>query len=422
MKPKKRMGEAMNSQSALGKSCKHPAVRGCGAVVLLLLVQACCGLGARAQDKAKDWPTAEPKEMGINAGQLDDFSADIAAGKYGLVDSMLVIRCGKAVYDKTYQHDYGQIYGERAKTEGPLNHDLHGPYNYFSTDFHPYYKGTDMHTMQSVSKTLTSVTIGIARTRNDFTAAPDTPIIKYFDAKKVAKLDDRKKHITVRDLLTMTAGLEWHEDLPYDDPKNSADIMEASHDWVQYAMDQPMAADPGTKFVYNSGATELLAHVFKKVTGKNVDEYADEHLFKPLNIHYYWKHTPTGLPDTEGGLYLPAHDLAKIGQLYLKRGTWGEQDIVSGSWVKDSVAPHITVGEDDWKYGLLWWLKAFGTAPEDVTWEARGFGGQQLMVVPEYDMVVVFTGWDILPSKEKRPHDMLERTLAASQRFFGCTE
>ena len=78
---------------------------------------------------------------------------------------MLILRCGTAVYDKTYAHDYGQIYGERAKKEGPLNHDLHGPYNYFSTDFHPYYHGTDMHTMQSVSKTLTSITFGIARMR-----------------------------------------------------------------------------------------------------------------------------------------------------------------------------------------------------------------------------------------------------------------
>jgi len=376
---------------------------------------------AAAQTK-NDWPTTTPKEMGVNQGQLDDLSNDIAAGKYGLVDSMTVARCGKVVYDKTYQHDYGKIYGERAKTEGPLNHDMHGQYNYFSTDFHPYYHGSDMHTMQSVSKTVTSVTIGIARTHNDFPAGLDTPIIKYFEAKRVANLDDRKKRITIKHLLTMTAGLDWHEDLPYNDPKNSADVMEASRDWVQYAIDQPMAAEPGTKFVYNSGGTELLAHVFKKVTGKNVDDYAEEHLFKPLNIHAYWKHTPTGLPDTEGGLYLSARDLAKIGQLYLKGGMWNGQAIVSDAYVKDSVSPHVEVTGTDWKYGYKWWLRSFGTAPEDVTWQARGFGGKNLIVVPEYDMVVVFTGWDILPSEEKRPADRLDRVLTASQRFFGCTE
>jgi len=390
------------------------------AAALLVLLHG-FSLPAAAQTKS-DWPTTTPKEMGINQGQLDDLSNDLGAGKYGLVDSMLVARCGKVVYEKTYQRDYGKIYGERAKTEGPLNHDLQGPYNYFSTDFHPYYHGSDMHTMQSVSKTVTSVTIGLARTHNDFSAPLDAPILSYLGVKKITNLDERKKKITIRDLLTMTAGIEWHEDLPYDDPKNSADVMEASHDWVQYVIDQPMAAEPGSKFVYNSGATELLAQVFKKVTGKSVDDYAAEHLFKPLNIHYYWKHTPTGLPDTEGGLYLSAGDLAKIGQLYLKEGMWNGQSIVSDAWVKDSVSPHIAVGEGDWKYGYLWWLHSFGTAQEDVTWQARGFGGQNLIVIPEYNMVVVFTGWDILPSNEKRPADRLDRVLAASQRFFGCTE
>ena len=143
--------------------------------------------------------------------------------------------------------------------------------------------------------------------------------------KRSQNLDDRKKRITVRDLLTMTAGIEWHEDLAYDDPKNSADIMEASHDWAQYVIDQPMADEPGKDFVYNSGATMLLAQIFKKVTGKNIDEYAAEHLFKPLGMRYFWKHSPTGLPDTEGGLYLSAHDLAKIGQAFSERRNVGRE-------------------------------------------------------------------------------------------------
>jgi CubicO group peptidase (beta-lactamase class C family) len=383
-----------------------------------------CFVPAIAQEPgaSKDWPKAAPTAFGFSPDKLSEFDADLASGKYGLVDSMFVLRCGTAVYDKSYPHDYGKIYGERAKKEGPLNHDLHGPYNYFSTEFHPFYRGSDMHTMQSVSKTVTSITIGIAKTRNDFAVGLDTPIVKYFDGHKIANLDDRKKRITLRNLLTMTAGLEWHEDLPYDDPKNSADIMEASHDWAQYVIDQPMASEPGTKFVYNSGATELLAQIFKKVTGKSVDDYAAEHLFRPLGIRYFWKHSPTGLPDTEGGLYLSSHDLAKIGQLFLKGGMWEGKLILSDSWIRDSVASHVAVGEGNWKYGYQWWLQSFGSAPEDIAWEARGFGGQQLLVVPEYDMVAVFTGWDVLPSDEKRPHDWLDRTLGTANRFFGCPE
>jgi CubicO group peptidase (beta-lactamase class C family) len=411
----------MRNRRANGSNGKNLAAKGAAALLLVVCIAA---PGAQAQERtaAKDWPTAPPKEFAFDPDKLAAFDADIASGKYGLVDSMFVVRCGTAVYDKTYQHDYGQIYGERAKQEGPLNHDLHGPYNYFSTDFHPYYHGSDMHTMQSVSKTVTSITIGIARTKNDFAVSLDTPILKYFDAHKVANMDDRKKRITIRDLLTMTAGLEWHEDLPYDDPKNSADIMESNRDWVQYAIDQPMASEPGKTFVYNSGATILLAHIFRKISGKNVDDYADEHLFRPLNIHYYWKHSPLGVPDTEGGLYLSTHDFAKIGYLYLKGGMWQGKEIVSSSWVKDSVAAHVDTGEDGWKYGYQWWVRSFGSTPEDVAWVARGFGGQQMYVVPAYDTVLVFTGWDILPSKEQRPHDWLMRTLDSANRFFGCTE
>lgn len=394
------------------------------AAALAFLLPCCMGVRALTQDRTagKDWPTAAPKELGISADKLAALDADLAGGKYGLVDSMLVLRCGTNVYDKSYQHDYAKIYGDRAKVDGPLNHDMHGPYNYFSTDFHPYYHGSDMHTMQSVSKTVTSVTIGVARTRDDFTAGLDTPILQYFAGHKVTNVDARKKKITVRDLLTMTAGIEWHEDLPYDDPKNSADLMEASHDWAQYVIDQPMADEPGKTFNYNSGATVLLAQVFKKVTGKNIDDYAEDHLFKPLGIHSYWKHSPTGLADTEGGLYLSAHDLAKIGQLYLKGGMWDGKEIVSPSWIKDSVAPHVAVPGGNWKYGYLWWLQNYGSAPDDVAWVARGFGGQQLFVVPAYDMVDVFTGWDILPTKEIRPHDTLARVLDAANRFYGCTE
>ena len=81
----------------------------------------------------------------------------------------------------------------------------------------------------------------------------DSPILKYFDGYNIANLDDRKRRITLRHLLTMSAGLEWHEDLAYDDPKNSADVMEATHDWVQYVIDQPMVAIPA-KYSFTTAA------------------------------------------------------------------------------------------------------------------------------------------------------------------------
>src|SRR5712692_10277876 len=378
-----------------------------------------CISGAGAQDRfpTKGWPKAEPASMGLDSAALGALDADVASGKYGLVDTMLVIRCGKQAYEGAYPHDYGKIYGELAKTAGPLNHDVNGPYNYFSPEFHPYFQHSDLHTMQSVSKTVTSVTIGIAMLRKEFPVELDAPILQYFDAYHIANVDDRKRRITLRDLLTMTAGLEWNEDLPYNDPKNSADVMESKHDWVQYVIDQPMAAEPGKVFVYSSGVTQLLSHIFKKATGKNVDDYAAQYLFQPLGISYHWKHTPTGLPDTEGGLYISSSSLAKIGFLFLKNGMWEGKQIVPEDWVKNSVTSAITVEDEGrhWGYGFQWWLQPWGKSPEKSAWAARGLGGQELRVVPEYNLIVVLTGWDLLPpAKGQEPKDdQLERVIAA---------
>jgi CubicO group peptidase (beta-lactamase class C family) len=392
----------------------------CGTLATLLWMVSGIVAGAQSLPPAQEWPTAAPAKLGLDAAGLAALDSDLAAGKYGLVDSMLVIRCGKLAFEHGYERDYDKIYGERAKTTGPLNHDLHGPYNYFSTDFHPYYRHSDLHTMQSVSKTVTSITIGVAMQRGEFKADLDAPILPYFEGYQIANLDDRKRRITLRNLLTMTAGLEWHEDLAYDDPRNSADMMEATHDWVRYVIDQPMAGEPGKAFVYNSGVTELLAHIFKKVTGTNVDEYAADYLFQPMGMHYFWKHSPTALPDTEGGLYLASRDLARIGALFLQNGVREGKQIVGRDWIKQSVAPAVSVGEGGWKYGFQWWLVPYGKSKEKLAWAAHGFGGQQLIIVPEYDLIAVFTGWDILPSSEKHKHDQLERILAAVVTKYRC--
>jgi CubicO group peptidase (beta-lactamase class C family) len=378
--------------------------------------------GAQDQFPTKGWPKAEPAAVGLDSAALGALDADIAAGQYGLVDSLLVIRCGKQAYQRSYPHDYAKIYGQLAKTAGPLNHDVNGPYNYFSAEFHPYYQHSDLHTMQSVSKTVTSVTIGMAMLRKEFPANLDAPILNYFSEYKIANLDDRKRRITLRHLLTMTAGLSWNEDVAYNDPANSADVMEAQHDWVQYVIDQPMDAEPGTKWVYSSGVTQLLSHIFKKATGKNVDDYAAEFLFKPLGMPYHWKHSPTGLPDTEGGLYISAPDLAKIGFLFLHDGKWEGQAIVSPEWVKASVNTDLKVKDEerDWKYGFQWWLEPYGKPPTRYAWSARGFGGQELRVVPERNLISVFTGWSILPETEGKQHDQLARILAATNQQYSC--
>jgi CubicO group peptidase (beta-lactamase class C family) len=175
--------------------------------------------------------------------------------------------------------------------------------------------------------------------------------------------------------------------------------------------------------VYNSGVTQLLSHIFKKVTGKTVDAYAAEHVFKPLGMRYEWKHSPTGLPDTEGGLYISTEDLAKIGYLYLNDGKWNGTQIVSPEWAKESLKSGLKIRDEgeSWNYGFQWWLQPWGKSKEHFAWAARGFGGQDLRVVPEYNLIAVFTGWSIIPETEGPQHDRLERVLAATTPQFRCS-
>ena len=193
----------------------------------------------------KGWATATPAGVGLDERVLAGLDKDFATGKFSLVDGFAVYRCGKKVFERTYQHDYAKIYGKQAKEKGPLNARLTGRYNYFDPEWHPYFHGTDLHSMQSVSKTVTSVILGIAVTRGDFKAGLNTPVLNYFDVAKVKNVDERKRHMTLKDVLTMTTGFEWNEDVPYDDPRNDASSMEAADDWVQYVIDKPMANDPG---------------------------------------------------------------------------------------------------------------------------------------------------------------------------------
>ena len=382
----------------------------------LVASTAVIGLGILRADPAVTWPTqgwpkGAPADVGLDEKKLADFDADLAAGKYALVDSFQVFRCGREVFERKYAHDYSKIYAAEAKTKGPLNARLTGPYNYFDPVWHPYYHGTDLHSMQSVSKTVTSVIYGIAMTRGDFKSGLNTPVLKYFDAARVKNVDERKRRMTLKDVLTMTTGLAWsEEDVPYDDPRSDSSLMEATDDWVQYVIDKPMVADPGTVFNYSSGATELLAYIFQKETGQDIDAYGEEHLFAPLGIRHHWKRTYLGVVDTEGGLYLDGADLAKIGYLYLHGGMWDGRRIVSKEWVAESLAPYIDAPAP-FKYGFKWWLYPRAQAGQYI-WMARGFGGQRLMVFPEEDLIVTFTGWEIVHDAAPTG-DLVNRLLPA---------
>ena len=198
-------------------------------------------------------------------------------------------------------------------------------------------------------------------------------LLSFFKDRDTSGADPRLARVTLVDLLTMRSGIEWHEsDRPFDDT-NTTLLLERSTDWIRFTLDQPMDADPGTKWVYNSGGSHLMSGIVKAATGRFIDDYAREHLFGPIGIEdFHWKKTPKGYPDTEGGLYLRAEDLARFGYLFLRGGRWEDRQVVPSSWVEAAVAQRVErVRRDGRGYGYQWWRLDRG---DTEVWAGLGFG------------------------------------------------
>lgn len=350
------------------------------------------------------WSVASPGDEGMDASRLDALDDELET-KHGNIDGMLVIRHGRIVYESHYERDYDALFDAGAQSPGM--------YNYYDPDWHPYYQRGDLHTMQSVTKSVTSALIGIAIGRGEISGV-DVKVLDYLKGYDVPHADDWAA-MTLEDLLTMRAGIAWDENtVPYTDPANSCAGMEGSDDWVQFVAKQPMAEAPGTVFNYNSGASQLLSLILEKSTGVYADIYAEEHLFGPLGIaRYFWKKTPKGFPDTEGGLYLTPRDLAKIGYLYLNDGIWDGARILPEGWVRASMERRVTnAGSGGIGYGYQWWLVPWDSGSHDA-YTCLGYGGQRLLVVPERDLIAVFTGWNVYDMPALDPSFALSSVLDA---------
>jgi len=309
--------------------------------------------------------------------RLVGLDARIQAGEFGNVDALLVRRGDTVLIDRTYGLDYRAI--SRGQTsaigcgEGCADPAWLHEFNYLHPRWHPYYEGRGVHTLQSVTKSVAATTIGIAIGRGEIKSL-DQPVLEFFKDKDLTKVDARLRRATLADLLTMRSGIEWHEqDRPLDDTNTTVQL-ERSRDWLQFTLDQPMDAAPGTTWAYNSGGSALMAGIVRTATKRHIDDYANEFLFTPLRIKdFHWKKTPTGHPDTEGGLYLSAPDLAKIGVLYLHDGVWEGKRILPEGWVRRATSRHVTGVAAGWDYGYQWWL----TQRDGVdVWAGRGFGGR----------------------------------------------
>jgi len=355
---------------------------------------------ACAQQAATDWQPSTPAEQGLDAAPLTQLVTRAQAGEFGNVDRLVVVRNGMLVLDERFDRDYRTISSGKRTEIGcgidacPDSSALHD-YNYLHPDFHPWHRGRDVHTLQSVTKSVTATLIGVAIARGEIDSVR-SPLLSFFDAYDVSGVDPRLRQATLQDLLTMRTGIEWHEqDRPLDETNTTLQL-ERSDDWIRFTLSQPSDAAPGEKWVYNSGGSALMAEIIRSVSGEHVDTYAEKHLFGPLGIReYYWKKTPTGHPDTEGGLYLEARDLARIGQLYLDDGVWNGRRILPAGWAQDATSRHVDHINDNPSspgYGYQWWR--YDRRNTEV-WAGNGFGGQFLVVIPATHTVGVVNSWNV---------------------------
>ncbi|MCK0157650.1 beta-lactamase family protein [Cellulophaga sp. F20128] len=363
-------------------------------------------IGCNTKNKSKESLKGVPIETSQNviSAVIDSINSEINNGDYGLIDRFMIIQNDEVLADYKYEQDYETIVQKYDTT----NHQ----FNFNNTDWHPYYKKSELHTLQSVTKSITSILLGIALDLNeDYNIRNKAmPLLTGYDTDF---LDKRKQNISIEDLLTMRSGLQWNEETDHNDNTNDCFLLESSDNWIEYVLSKPMDTLPGTKFVYNGGGTVLLGKIVKTITGKRIDDWAEEKLFEPLGItDYYWKETPHGEIDTEGGLYLKAEDLAKIGSLLLNNGKWNDNQIVSKSWVTTSTSPQIKDVKPDWRpnmgYGYQWWIPEYSNNGKTRIYAGNGYGGQYLMMAPEYNLIIVFNGWNINDEPEKSSWRVLQ--------------
>ncbi|MBO5400029.1 MAG: serine hydrolase [Alistipes sp.] len=248
-----------------------------------------------------------------------------------------------------------------------------------------------LHILNSVSKTFTSTAVGLAIAEGKLSLSDK--VVDLFPDKLPTEVSDNLKKVEVRHLLTMSGG---HDTEP------SRRTMPEGADWVEAFLAHPFEHEPGTYFWYNSMGTYMLSAIVQKVTGEKVIDYLTPRLFEPLAIEgATWQESPQGINTGGWGLYLKTEDLAKMGQLILRRGEWNGKQIVPAEWIDQMTTAHIDsrpagmrpeqitfkAEDSDWLqgYGYQMWRCRHGAVRAD------GANGQYIIVMPEQNVVIAMT-------------------------------
>lgn len=329
------------------------------------------------------WDTASMQSAGFDGELMEDLLRRVRDGVYKNTHAILVIKSGKLIFEEYFS-------GE----------DSQGRHRDFNRD--------TLHSQQSVTKSVNSILVGIAIDQH-LISGVDAKVSEFFPDRPELFAEMGRNKLSLKDCLAMSAGLAWLENgVPYTDSRNEATGLNRSPDPIGFVFNRPSDMPPGRKFLYNSGLSIVLGEVVKKASGMPVDKFAERHLFGPLGItNYFWGKLPNGSMHTGGGLYLRPRDMAKLGYLFLNGGRWQGKQIVSEEWVRESTKQQAPYRG----YGYQWWLHTIRLRDRPVSaFAAQGHGGQFIFVIPDLELVAVFTSWNV-DARTEQPFEMLQKFI-----------
>jgi CubicO group peptidase (beta-lactamase class C family) len=318
------------------------------AAFALLIVAGGCKNSAPATTSL---PRSTPEAEGVSSAALITFLDSVAADRHEF-HSIMILRHGKVIAEGWW---------------APYRPDLR-------------------HTLYSTSKSFTSTAVGFAVTEKLLSV--DDRVVSFFPDQLPDTVSPYLSAMTVRDLLTMSAGQA---------PDPTGAVTNSYREWVKGFLATPVLKEPGTEFLYNSLATFMLSAIVQRVTGEKIADYLRPRLFEPLGITGYdWEESPEGINSGGWGLRLKTEDMAKFGLLYLQKGMWNGKQIMPAAWVEEATtfkidqapgAPPEVKEKSDWMQGYCYqfWRS------RNNAFRADGAFGQYIIVMPEKDAVVAIT-------------------------------
>ncbi len=330
-------------------------------------------------------------EVGMNPALIAEAAGRIEDGRFGEIHSMLIFKDNRLVFEEYFPgHEY--------QWDGP---NFHGAWVTWDRDM--------KHDIASVGKSITSACVGIA-IEEGFIESVEQSMFDYLPEYRHLKTDG-KDRITIEHLVTMTSGLDWDEwSSSLSDTSNDLIALWFCDDPVGCILENPLASEPGAAFTYNSGNTVLLGAIVENATGKDIEAFSAEYLFKPMGIDpVAWHRINDDVIYAGGGQRMTPREMLKFGVTYLNDGLWDGKRIVSEQWVEASARPFPgpgsswrnrrwnpippddgTPGQRGYSYG--WFTHQFSHSGEKLpSYWATGFGGQKIIVFPDRNAVVVFT-------------------------------